>query len=236
MVISAIHFCCCLNYNRYIIIWYLVFTLCTEFSYPFLKGFFTKNFKQNQCPVLCHHSSFFLILSLLINTEFPLLCCHSILWNIPSLLQPDLSQWLQICMKLYLMYKFYPSLFILFLLSVMNILSMSLHRYSGRVPALEAYWKWIFCCFNFCFFIFCLLRHRGTISLSSCTDFDGDRADLLQRSARQHLMWSDCQVLLMVPWKQAGWGCRKFGREQSLDSWLSLTKGISCIIGCHAQQ
>lgn len=203
---------------------------------PFPKRFFAKNFKQNRCPVPYHHSSFFLILSLLINVEFPLLCCHSIIWNIPSLLQPDLRQWLQICMKLYVMHKFYASLFILFILSVMNILSMSLHRYSGRVPALEAYWKWIYCCFNFCFFIFCLLRLRGTISLSSCTDFDGDRADLLQRSARQHLMWSDCQVLHMVPWKQAGWGYMRVWEGTEAGQLTLTDQRISCVLGCHAQQ
>lgn len=57
-------------------------------------------------------------------------------------------------MKLYVMYKFYPSLFIIFLLSVMNILSVSLHKYSSRISALKLYWKLISCYFYFCFFIF----------------------------------------------------------------------------------
>lgn len=79
--------------------------------------------------------------------------------------------------------NFTPHYSSFFLLSVMHILGMSLHRYSGRVPALELYWKLISCCIYFCFFIFCLLRHRDTISLSSFTGFDWDRGNLLHRSA-----------------------------------------------------
>lgn len=123
-------------HNNFIFSLHTVFF--TEFSSPSLSVSFPEISKLNLCPAPCHRSSFLLIYSIKKYLTLNFLFCSAV-WNIPSLQQPDLKL---VITNLYEIVHHLQTLSLTihyFLLSVMNMLIMNLHRYSVGVPAMVNY-------------------------------------------------------------------------------------------------